>query len=113
MTNTWRAGLIALAATVAYAAPTFAQEEIQADAEAGRVKASTCIGCHGISNYRNVYPSFFVPKLGGQHPEYIAAALKEYRSGQRSHPTMQGQASSLTDQDIADIAAFLATAPQE
>ncbi len=111
MTNTWRAGLVVLAATVGCTSPTFAQAE--GDVEAGRIKASTCMGCHGISHYRNVYPTFHVPKLGGQHATYIEAALKAYRSGQRSHPTMQGQASSLTDQDIADIAAFLANAPQE
>lgn len=110
MTNTWRMGLVALAVSVGHAAPVFAQE---GDAEAGRIKASTCMGCHGISEYRNVYPSFLVPKIGGQHAAYIESALKAYRSGQRSHPTMQAQAESLSDQDIADIAAFLATAPKE
>jgi len=90
-----------------------AQANTQGDADAGRVKASTCIGCHGIDDYKNVYPTFRVPKLGGQHAAYIESALKAYRSGDRTHPTMQGQASSLSDQDIADISAFLANAPKE
>lgn len=81
------------------------------DAAAGRLKASTCMGCHGITGYNNVYPTYRVPKLGGQHAEYIVAALKEYRSGDRPHPTMHAQASTLSDQDIEDIAAFLSHAP--
>jgi cytochrome c553 len=80
------------------------------DPEAGRLKADTCMGCHGIPGYTNAYPTYRVPKLGGQPPEYLAAALKAYRAGERPHKTMQAQATSLSDQDIADIAAFLATA---
>ena len=79
--------------------------------EAGKVKASTCMGCHGIVSYTNVYPTYHVPKLGGQSAEYIAAALKEYRDGERGHKTMRAQAASLTDADIDDIAAFLSSAP--
>jgi len=79
------------------------------DAQAGRDKATTCLGCHGIPDYHNVYPSYRVPKLGGQHAQYIVAALHEYRDGQRSHKTMHAQASSLSDQDIEDIAAWLET----
>ena len=81
------------------------------NADAGRVKANTCMGCHGILNYNNVYPTFRVPRLGGQAPAYIAAALHEYKNGERPHKTMRAQAASLSDQDIEDIAAFLATAP--
>ena len=81
------------------------------DVEAGRVKANTCMGCHGIPNYNNAYPTYRVPRLGGQHPEYIVAALKEYREGKRPHPTMHAQALSLSDQDVEDIAAYLAKAP--
>lgn len=76
------------------------------DAEAGRAKATTCLGCHGIPDYHNVYPSYRVPKLGGQHAQYIVAALQEYRDGQRAHSTMHAQASSLSDQDMQDIAAW-------
>jgi cytochrome c553 len=82
-----------------------------ADGEAGRLKSNTCMGCHGIPGYTNAYPTYRVPKLGGQSPEYLAAALKAYRSGERPHKTMQAQAANLSDQDIQDIAAFLATAP--
>lgn len=81
------------------------------DVEAGRIKANTCMGCHGIPNYNNAYPTYRVPRIGGQHPEYIATALKEYRAGKRAHPTMHAQATALTDQDIDDIAAYLAKAP--
>ena len=64
-------------------------------------------------NYTNVYPSYHVPKLGGQHPEYIVAALKAYKSGDRPHSTMHAQAASLSDQDMADIAAYLTKAPEK
>jgi len=80
-----------------------------ADPAAGRKKAETCLGCHGIPEYVNVYPTFHVPKIGGQHADYLAAALKAYRSKERSHPTMQANASLLTDEDIADLAAYFAT----
>ena len=76
------------------------------DPVAGRAKSETCLGCHGIPNYNNVYPTYHVPRLAGQHAEYIVVALKEYRDGQRKHPTMTPQASSLSEQDMADIAAF-------
>lgn len=76
------------------------------DAEKGKVLAETCMGCHGINGYTNVYPTFHVPKLGGQHPDYIAAALAAYQKGDRPHSTMHAQASSLTQEQMADIAAF-------
>lgn len=78
------------------------------DPEAGRAKAETCFGCHGIPEYTSTYPTYSVPKLGGQHAERIITALQAYRSGARQHPTMSAQAASLSDQDIEDIAAYLA-----
>jgi cytochrome c553 len=78
-----------------------------ADAARGAKLAYTCHGCHGIPNYKNAYPVYSVPKLGGQHAAYMVAALKEYKSGDRSHATMHAQAISLSDNDLADIAAFL------
>ena len=78
------------------------------DAERGRKLAYTCMGCHGIEHYKNAYPKYSVPKLGGQSAAYIAAALAEYRAGGRWHPTMKGQAMSLSDQDRADIGAWFA-----
>jgi cytochrome c553 len=77
----------------------------------GKAISYTCLGCHGIKGYRNAYPNYSVPKLEGQHPEYLVTALQEYRSGERSHTTMHSQASSLSDQDIADIAVFFAGTP--
>ncbi|MGH1537991.1 MAG: c-type cytochrome [Gammaproteobacteria bacterium] len=74
--------------------------------EQGKVKAETCLGCHGVPSYTNVYPTYHVPRLGGQHAEYIVAALKGYQSGERSHGTMQAQASGLSEADMADIAAY-------
>ncbi len=81
----------------------------QGNVEEGRVKSYTCTGCHGIKFYKNVYPTYHVPRLGGQNEAYIAIALKAYRSGERSHETMRAQAGSLSDQDIADIAAYFAS----
>ena len=83
------------------------------DPAAGRKKAFTCMGCHGVPEYRNAYPGYHVPKLGGQHAAYLAAALKAYRAEQRSHPTMRGHAATMTDADIADIAAYFATVNPE
>jgi cytochrome c553 len=77
------------------------------DPAAGEKKFYTCYGCHGIENYKNAYPDYSVPKLRHQSAEYIVAALQEYRAGERPHPTMHAQAWSLSDQDIADIAAYL------
>ncbi|PPJ44133.1 MULTISPECIES: cytochrome c [unclassified Pseudoxanthomonas] len=77
--------------------------------DTGRTLTYTCQGCHGIEGYKNAYPNFHVPRIGGQSADYLANALTEYRNGNRKHPTMQAQAQSFSDQDIADIAAFLST----
>lgn len=82
------------------------------NAEAGKAKFDTCMGCHGIATYTNAYPTYDVPRLAGQHASYLEAALKAYRSRERSHATMISQAASLSDEDIADIAAYLAQAGQ-
>jgi cytochrome c553 len=79
------------------------------DPERGEALGYTCLGCHGIEGYRNAYPSYRVPKLGGQQAAYLVIALRGYRDGTRAHPTMIAQASSLTDQEIDDIAAYLAS----
>lgn len=76
------------------------------DAAKGKVTAYACIGCHGIPNYTTNYPTYRVPQIAGQHADYIVAALKEYKSGDRSHKTMHAQASSLSDQQMQDIAAY-------
>jgi cytochrome c553 len=77
----------------------------------GKQLSYTCLGCHGVDGYKNAYPNYSVPELEGQHPEYLGAALKEYRDGDRAHLTMHSQASTLTDQDIADIVAYFAGKP--
>lgn len=87
------------------ALPAFAE----GDATAGEELAYSCLGCHGIDGYRNAYPSYRVPKLGGQKAAYLVIALNGYRDGTREHPTMTGQASSLSDQEIEDVAAYLAS----
>jgi cytochrome c553 len=81
------------------------------NAATGKVLAYTCHGCHGIPNYKNAYPNYSVPKLGGQQVAYLQNALKAYASGERSHPTMSSHASSLSEQDRADIAAYFASKP--
>ena len=79
------------------------------NADAGRQLVYTCQGCHGLTGYQNAYPTFHVPRIGGQSSEYLAQALHEYREGKRKHPTMQAQAQSFSEQDIADIAAYLSS----
>ena len=79
------------------------------DVEAGKVKAYTCTGCHGIPGYNNIYPTYRVPKIGGQNYQYLVLALKAYRDGERDHPTMDLQAQSLSDQDIEDVSAYFAS----
>ena len=70
-----------------------------------------CVGCHGIPGWRTAFPEVYkVPKLGGQHEAYLAKALQEYRSGARSHPSMRAIATSLSDKDIVDLAAYYAGA---
>ncbi len=76
------------------------------DAAKGKVDAYACIGCHGVPNYTNNYPNYRVPQLAGQHAAYIVQALKEYKAGDRAHKTMHAQASSLSDQQMQDIAAY-------
>ena len=73
-------------------------------------KIAMCIGCHGIPGYKTAFPSVYhVPKIAGQQPGYLINALKAYKSGERSHPSMRGIAASLTDQDMADLAAYYGT----
>ena len=79
------------------------------DAAAGEKKAQLCIGCHGIAGYQASFPEIHkVPMIAGQNPGYIVAALTAYRKGERMHPTMKGIAAPLSDQDMADLAAFYA-----
>ena len=99
------------AQTPAPAPAPVAAPVLSGDAAHGKAISYTCLGCHGIDGYRNAYPNYSVPKLEGQNPEYLATALHGYRDGDRSHLTMHSQASTLSDQDIADIAVFFAGKP--
>ena len=77
------------------------------DPAAGREKTQMCAGCHGIEGWRTAFPEVYhVPRIAGQHPAYIVKALQEYKSGERSHPSMRAIAASLSDQDMADVAAY-------
>jgi cytochrome c553 len=81
--------------------------ELMGDPRAAKGKVSMCIGCHGVQGYRASFPEIYrVPMLGGQNAKYIELALKAYRKGDRKHPTMRSIAISLSDQDIADLAAY-------
>jgi len=95
--------LALLAAGFLFTAPASAA----GDPVRGKTLGYTCLGCHGIETYKNVYPTYSVPKLRGQHAEYIVAALKEYRDSQRGHATMHAHASTLSEQDMQDIAAYM------
>jgi cytochrome c553 len=97
------AACIALSA----AAPAALAQGVAGNAEAAKSKNSMCIGCHGVTGYKAAFPDVYhVPKIGGQQAAYLANALKAYKSGERSHPTMRGIAASLSEQDIADLAAY-------
>lgn len=86
-----------------------AQEKKANAAADNAAPVSMCIGCHSIPGYQASFPQVYrVPKIGGQSQQYIEAALKEYRQGNRSHPSMTGVAKSLTDQQISAVAAYYA-----
>ena len=89
------------------ATATAAPAALVGNAANGKQLTYTCQGCHGVVGYKNAYPNYHVPRIGGQTPQYLANALNEYKQGKRKHPTMQAQAESFSEQDIADIAAFL------
>src|SRR5215472_13645716 len=108
--SVWTVVAVAFASLASTTVP--AQDQpLKGDPKHGKAISYTCLGCHGIEGYKNAYPMYSVPKLEGQHPEYLIAALQEYRGGDRAHLTMHSQASTLSDQDIADIAAYFAGKP--
>ena len=97
--------LVMAAATAQLAAAA----DVRGDANAGSRKTAMCTGCHGIPGYKASFPEVYsVPMIGGQSVQYIISALNAYRKGERKHPTMAGVAKGLTDQDIADVAAYYA-----
>lgn len=102
-----RSSVVVAAAIAALSLGFVAAASAAGDAARGKVLSYTCLGCHGIESYKNAYPTYSVPRLRGQHPEYIVAALKAYQSGERGHATMHAHASSLSEQDMQDVAAYL------
>ena len=96
-----------LVLAVCASASAFAAGADGGDAVAGRNKAAMCQGCHGIDGYRMAFPEVYsVPRLGGQHQAYIVKALQAYKSGARNNPTMRAIATSLSDKDMANLAAY-------
>ena len=87
--------------------------QAEGDADAGRDKSFTCTGCHSSPGYRNAYPGYKVPKLGGQKQDYLIVALKAYRDGSREHATMHAQIAQMNDEDITDIATYFSQLVKE
>jgi cytochrome c553 len=105
--NKLLSSMLALAAVVGFVLPAQAQDAKPGDKIAGSKKVAMCLGCHDIPRYQTGFPEVYkVPKIAGQNAKYIVAALTEYRKGDRKHPSMRGIAASLSDQDMADVAAF-------
>jgi cytochrome c553 len=103
-------GILAVAAFASLAPVAQAQDAAAApvgNADRGATLAYTCLGCHGVANYKNSVPTYNVPRLRGQHADYLVLALQAYQNGERSHATMHANASTLDAQDMADIAAYL------
>ncbi|MDQ6681128.1 MAG: c-type cytochrome [Pseudomonadota bacterium] len=99
--------MLALVAVAGFVASAQAQDAKPGDKAAGATKVSLCIGCHNIPRYQSSFPEVYkVPQIAGQNAKYIASALTAYRKGDRKQPTMRAIAGSLSDQDIADVAAF-------
>lgn len=106
MIKTWTTVLAVVVASVTGAANA---QAVKGDAKAGEGKIAMCIGCHGITGYQASFPEVYkVPMIGGQNEAYIVSALNAYKKGERKHPTMRGIADSLSEQDMADVAAFYA-----
>jgi cytochrome c553 len=101
------AALAAALATLTFAGAARAQDVAAGNPAHGALKVQMCQGCHGIEGWRTAYPEVYkVPRIAGQHEAYIVKALHEYKAGERSHPSMRAIASSLSDQDMADVAAY-------
>jgi cytochrome c553 len=104
--------LLCSAVALLLAGPAAAQ--VQGNADAGRAKSSMCVGCHNIPGYKTAFPAVYsVPRLDGQHAAYIVSSLRAYKSGERQHPSMRAIAAPLSDQDMADLAAFYSTPPTQ
>jgi cytochrome c553 len=99
----------ALATAWIAAGPAFAQDAAGGNPVAGAQKVQMCQGCHGIEGWRTAYPEVYsVPRIAGQHEAYLVKALQGYKNGDRIHPSMRAIAASLSDKDMADVAAYYA-----
>lgn len=106
--------IVALAAALAAGSAAAQSGASAGDAAKGRQKVQMCQGCHGIDGWRTAFPEVYhVPRIAGQQPVYLANALKAYRNDERTHPSMRAIAASLSDQDIADLAAYYAQPAQK
>ncbi len=118
MTRPTLAAFALAAGCALLAAPALAQQQAPqqptaGDPAKGRQKIQMCTGCHGIQGYRTAFPEVYnVPMIGGQHAAYLAKALQAYKSGERNHPSMRAIAASLSDEDIANLAAYYAQTPK-
>ena len=100
---------LALCASLSFASFVAQAQDLKGSAQAANAKVWLCVGCHSIPDYRADYPLVYkVPMIGGQNGAYIATALSEYKKGERKHPTMRAIATSLSDQDMADIGEYYA-----
>ncbi|HYC35124.1 MAG TPA: c-type cytochrome [Usitatibacter sp.] len=98
---------VAACAAMGAVAQSPAPAKVAGNAAAGKNKVYECQGCHGIADWKTAFPEVYrVPKLGGQKPEYLVAAMKAYKNGERDFATMRGMVADLSDQDMADIAAY-------
>jgi cytochrome c553 len=99
--------LHSLALSLMLMSGAFSTAAVAQDVKAGEGKAQLCIGCHGIAGYQASFPEVHkVPMISGQGAKYIVASLAAYKKGERKHPTMKGISTSLTDTDMADLAAY-------
>ena len=95
------------AVVVSLVTVTAQAQDIKGDAKAGQNINAMCIGCHGIKGYQASFPEVYkVPMISGQNAKYIVAALNAYKKGERKHPSMRGISETLTDQNMADLAAY-------
>jgi cytochrome c553 len=103
---------IALTLMLALSGASFTAQaqELKGDAARGATLNASCIGCHGIPGYQSSFPEVHrVPAISGQNAKYIVAALNAYKKGERKHGTMRAVATALSEQDMADLAAYYST----
>lgn len=103
-----------LAVSLLLVAPSAQAQAVAGDPAKGREKVQMCQGCHGIEGWRTAFPEVYkVPRLAGQHEAYLVRSLQAYKNGERSHPSMKAIAATLSDQDMADLAAYYARPAQK